>query len=291
MLKIATDIRDTDYPRLLKLRRMLRPLRPIRLEVVRRELLDARRAGRALSLLEAHFPGYLRGYQGGRGFDWTDVLGDLLRCCEAEDWLEADWSNLDDQYNAWAYGDEDETMDEFAEYPTFIPARCFGFSPEDELLWEDNPAALVLAAVLTEKVELESGYLIDMLDDAEVSLGLFDGLTNHHLWHRLEHADFTAYPEPLCWLPDVCKVIDGSTGNYLLDSSRIMWDRIWHTWDNDLEFIKAQWQEAKPVAERLAKFLEWSNEPGERIRPMLEALTGRSLKESEDDDEGEDESS
>ena len=55
-----------------------------------------------------------------------------------------------------------------------------------------------------------------------IELGLYDNLSGKlksEFRERARTADFSNYPEPLCWLPEMAAIATKTTGNILLDTT------------------------------------------------------------------------
>ncbi len=82
-------------------------------------------------------------------------------------------------------------------------------------------------------------------------------------------------PEPLEALPDLIEMLDHSTGNSWLDVGELSltegggyppWNR------EDVEWLAAEWQKAKPILDRIHRLLDWQNNTPEEIGFKLTAV-------------------
>jgi hypothetical protein len=82
-------------------------------------------------------------------------------------------------------------------------------------------------------------------------------------------------PEPLDALPDLIEMLDHNTGNSFLDVGELsladgggypLWNR------EDVEWLAAEWQKAKPILDRIHRLLDWQNSTPEEIGFKLTAV-------------------
>lgn len=264
MLRIEASLRAPGPARLLRPARALPRLRPVKLEAIADQL---RR--------------FYWGYQGAQLVrivpgvvgevlpdDWDNLLREILEQVEEWDWFSVDWSLLDGDYDAWMQSGEE---DYFTQWLEFIPVMRFGFSDYEES-WPDEAPPMALLKGL-----LDGDWGEDVLTNLIEGYNLaadWGSVYQFELQHRLDTADFSGYPEPLCWLPEMARIACNQTGHELLDFSNYFEDDpVGYRWDSDLERVKELWQTAKPTVLRMRKFLAWADGPGE-MQTIVDALIG-----------------
>ena len=94
--------------------------------------------------------------------------------------------------------------------------------------------------------------------------------------HRLvETLRSMMLPQPLDALPDLIEMLNHSTGNVWLDVGEVSlaegggyppWER------ENVEWLTEEWQEAKPVIDRIHRLLDWQNNSEEEIDDKLAAV-------------------
>lgn len=293
MFRTQTDTITDSPDRLLRPARALARLRPVRLAVLYRELRDAAWLAKALELLRTHFPANVPDRVSNLG--WEGTLRGFLILAE-ENLFPIDWAHLDYLYEYWnsvdgEEGEEPETK--LAGYLVHIPAKLFNFGEEALMNWvsEEHPWFVVLAGVVSDRINLAADYLIDL----EIYDALAD-VTRAELWHRLDQpAAFEGLPEPLCWLPELARMAACMTGNPLLDGWRDGWEmafeECWEPfrWDSDVERVAGLWQAARPVVEHWAEFDTWvqADHPW-NLQKAVYLILGWQDAGDEDDDENDD---
>lgn len=116
-------------------------------------------------------------------------------------------------------------------------------------------------------------FLVSLIDEYGLEAD-WSGVTHYELAERLNTADFSAYDAPLCWLPEVARIVCGETGNPLLDTSNYMDDEVTHySWDQ-ADQVRELWQQAKPEVEKLREFSTWCTGPAE-MQAVINALVGQ----------------
>ena len=212
---------------------------------------------------------------------WDSIFVDFLHLVQDADWFHIDWRDeeidpyhhgvLDWLWESWMnYGDQEEDDDyeaDMASYLTGIPVRVYGLSEMDT---ENSEMAgvYILAGLISDNISLSASTLIE--------LGLYDaldGLTKQQLRDDLEQGDFGHLPEPLCWIADVARIVTKRTGNLILDSvyeSYFDWWPDQFTWDEDIDALRAAWQEAKLIADRYLKFITWLNNEEGAVQQMVD---------------------
>jgi hypothetical protein len=203
---------------------------------------------------------------------WSDIFRDFLQNVEARDWFEVDWDLLTD----------DEGQDYFARWLYEIPVLVLGFSDYDESWPERYPQLALLKALLDPNWDQSGSMLLALCEEYGIDT---DWCANSwDLWDRLNGEEFAELEEPLCWLPDVARVVCALTGNEILDCANYMEEEpLGWTWDDDLEKVQGFWQAAKPTVDKWRAFVQWCDGPGEMQR-LAEVLLA--VYAEEDDDDG-----
>lgn len=289
MLKTQSRPITQDAHRLLNPAQALARLRPVKLEAIARELRDVAWLAMGLELLRFHFPANLP--RKVSGLEWSGTLRAFLILVE-EHWFPVDWGWLDYLWESWMSVDPEEGEDyirEMAAYLEYIPVKFHNYGEEQLINWvaEEHPWFTTLAGILSDRVDLSSDFLIDL----EIYDGLA-GLTRAELWHRLNRPGaFEEFPEPLCWLPELCRMAVCETGNPLLDGWRDTYERAFDEWepfrwDEDIEEVREMWREAEPVVEHWAAFDTWINQehPWNLQKAIYLILGWHDLPDENDDD-------
>lgn len=265
--------------RILRPARVLQRFRPVRARAVGEALCHRLYQSRAAWLVVTHFP-EAAGEIDPQREDWWETFRYFLSLVEEADWFEIDWLLLDHLWECWVNEAEDDWMHDLAAYLTGIPVRCYGFTESDI---ENYDCLCTLAGLITEEVSLAPSTL--------VAYGLYDNLTEQakeELRLRLEAEDFSAYGEPLCWLPEMAAIATHSTGNRILDTTTEVYD-LWpdrFTWSEDLNLIKEAWQEARPVAEHYKKFIAYFEDQHtaeDLMVRMVAAILGEDYEDERED--------
>lgn len=250
--------------RILKPAAVLKRLRPVRLERAAWHLQERVWLARAVSLLAAHFPQEIGRLEAraladklGPEVDWWTALERFLLCVEDADWFQIDWDMIE-RLGVWAMelsGDEgqEEPIRILGGYTQGIPAKCFGWETNEELEEESRIAAYPALKVLRDL--LGTGPIdVDFLIEYE----LFDAVDEYdpdEAWERVDRIG-PGLAAPLCWLPEMARFACDVSGNVILDTTideTDLWPEQW-TWAKDLDFLRAEWQRAKPVISRAWDF-------------------------------------
>lgn len=258
---------------------------PIRLRSACNALDLSQRRVKALYLVHCHFPHLLPRML---PLDWLEILVCFLRQVEQEGWFRIDWTLLNDYFyltrEEMAEIDliddpfwEPEALMYLARALDFIPFLGFGFD-EDGVghyysLDDSHPPLLLLHMLLIRGQECAI-----RLGDGRFGWGERE---RQAAWRRLELVG--ALPEPLCWLPEIARYLDGNSGNPVLDMVQnfALWEAGCYNWHLDLELVCSLWRQAEPVLNRIHRFVTWASNPL-ALQAVLNVLVGRSLPPKED---------
>jgi hypothetical protein len=283
MLETATRSEYQAPARVLRLHRLLYRLRPVKLATVADTLARFWYECKAVILLNQFFPDEVSEIPPNTA--WDDILATLLHRIEVADWFPVDWQSgknaeigpfrdhggiLDVLYDSWMQTGEDDYEHDLSAYLNGIPVRSYGFTEMD---FEYHHGLYVLSGLVSDKVHLDARTLteLELYDNV-------DGVLKADLRRRLEEDDFSHYPEPLCWLPELAAIATGTTGNVLLDT-KVEYPEWWpeqFLWDTDVGMLREAWAEARPVVEHLNNFVLWlqDDDDGDRARQMVLIILG-----------------
>lgn len=274
-------------PGFLKLDKILKMLRPLRLDALCDVLTVEPRRLKALRLVHDFFPAEIPNvlHHG----DWWEITSHFLRQVD-EDWFEIDWTSLDaifhwSQEERWALPDyfqdprdvdpdPEEVMDSvkwLAKTLDVVPVNCFGF-------WDDfggggsdideYPPLEILRYLLVPA----SSYVTRTWTQFFAGCGIYNfewtGEDRAVTWEWLQGEGWsTLYPvgEPLCWLPELARYACARTGNNILDRAPhfLLWELDdWYRWDN-LDQLKADWEAAKVVRAKAKALTAWAESKDE----------------------------
>lgn len=275
MFEIApdTDIQAPD--RLLKARVALRRLRPLKLATIDRSLRDYLYRCQALRLMTEHFPDDAH-YLVEKLPSWDSIFNDFCNLVEAAGWFELDWdAQLDPDYQMMMEGDDGGV---FAHWMWEIPILTFGFSDYDDNWQEQYPGLTLLRYLLIDVDDGQEEILQILIDDYDLDLSAMDHLYRSDLWEHLESGDFAGYDKPLCWLPEIARIVCGRTGNPILDTSNYCEEEsLSWTWAEDLEKARRLWAEARPSIIRWREFCQWCVGQDD-MQAVVDALCGPARK-------------
>jgi len=263
---------------------VLQRFRPLRLEVIAAQLREWGWKAEAIQLIETHFPEEGANLNFDRT-DWISIQSHFFGLVEKADWFHIDWETERKTYRSYgvldylweAYMNGDDYEFELAEYLTGIPVRCYGLNEWD---LENYPGLHILAGLLHDDIPLT----VDYLEDIELYDNLAE-ISKEQLRERLRSEDFSHFPEPLCWLPEIAGVATRDTGNIILDTSQDLFESWSHEfrWDQDLNLLRQHWQQAKPVVEKLELLVQWLNENSNNYIEMAWAIIGCDGGDDDDD--------
>lgn len=274
---------------LLRPAAVLTRARPVKLAAVAHQLEIGRRKGRALALIERHFPDEL--VRAGDGDSWYDTFRDFLDYVQEADWFPIDWQTFDYLWD-WAMSagiEEDGPMEPnglelMADYLVAIPVRGYGLQDDEWGGPMETMPELGLIQMILGRYPPDIDFLVslDIYDNWDDDLAEnFTAVARQ----RLASPEIRNLPEPLCFLPDVAAVAMSETGNIILDTTNGIRDMEglydghyygtgWE-WDDpaDLAKLRQAWQEAEPVVEALEAYQAWCQGPGQ-WQEMAEVLLG-----------------
>jgi hypothetical protein len=139
--------------------------------------------------------------------------------------------------------------------------------------WDDlkEPASYLLHMRYSRRDE-DSPYLRDEFAGLYPDQQVPRHLESHRLVKILREM---ALPEPLDALPDLIEMLDHSTGNSFLDVGELSLAEGggYPPWNQeDVEWLAAEWQKAKPILDRIHQLLDWQNSTPEEIGFKLTAV-------------------
>ena len=139
--------------------------------------------------------------------------------------------------------------------------------------WDDlkEPAPYLLHMRYSRRDE-DSLYLRDEFADQYPDHQTPRYLESHRLVEALRQMEL---PEPLDALPDLIEMLDHNTGNSFLDVGELSLAEgggypLWN--QEDVEWLAAEWQKAKPILDRIHRLLDWQNNTTEEIGFKLTAV-------------------
>ncbi len=245
--------------RLLKPWAILKRLRPVKLETLRKELQRHHRLNLGLKLIETHFPQLLYQYGPVSDIGWQEVLADMVNLVAAAGWFEINWEGALNPAYAYWQEDSGENGDRLAVFLEYIPVTLYGFT-DGENIFEFPPIELLHGLLAKCEIRTVSASLLsdaelyDELDD------IWNDSDREMAWAMLSQieADPGQYPEPVKWLPELARWACHSTGNFMLDRHFAPHrDGPWLTWADHLEEVKHAWRRAQPVIQAFHRLMAW----------------------------------
>lgn len=267
MLRIETDTGPSAAARLLKPARALWLLHPVEIQDIPEKASKNDYEYRAYTVARVHV-----GVRDALSDDgWPAVLGTILNTVEGRGWFTVDWETVERDEMVDMEIDTEDEGSYLARWLWEIPIQRYGYSNWDDSWQEENPMIVILKGLMDKEWSFDS--VVDWIDN----YGLRGDWYNNNqrlVWQRLETADFSGYPEPLCWLPLIVKVACNLTGDPLLDFQNYREDEPpCYFWSNP-EPARQAYRQALPNIDRLQKFLQWCDGP-DQMQQVIDALLGQ----------------
>lgn len=249
------------------------PLRPCALRGVVRELRAYNKTGKVLSLLGHIFPDESKAVI----YDdkdwlldvtWVNKLYYLFGLIESADYFEIDKELINWLYNGWLYEDAPYFSEIIAHFLDYMPVVFHGTG--SKVVLDGCEGISILTGLLHVDYGLDSDFLI--------AYEIYDNLyyaDKRDMYDKLLTKDFGSYDAPLCYLPEIARVVVKETANLILDNDQAdLESEDWMqypllSWRDDLIQVRNDWHAAKPVIERLNAFMDWLNEDEANIRRMV----------------------
>lgn len=217
---------------------------PLKTGTIKKRLNTFYLAGQALQLIETHFPEMPLNDLASPPFDLVEIILTLYKLVQEKDWFEVDWETV--LRFCHHYQESGGNTDHLGLLTTFIPLRVYG-NWRTDIFFRVRP---VLWGLLSDKSK------------------------RHPIWYHLLHIEKNPerYPPHLAYLPLMARwsICDG-TGNAILDTCTSLADSMmlmrsinrlgqcWFvfTWPNDIDQVRSEWQQAKPIIGMFRRIEEW----------------------------------
>ncbi len=269
----------------------LRRIQPVHPLALRKFLLGYQRLSKAFTRHQQLFPeqplteyfGHMQhvrthvyhpvpGMKDANSVGWWEVLGELVRRVEEQEWFEINWPALDDAW-AWWQGDgekehEDDPGSHLAVFLEYIPLNMYGFNCQ-ETMYEFPPVELFHALFSTKCTitNISASLLIDIevYDEEWDEVWTPDDRTR--AWALISdiESDSGAWSEPIRWLPEIIRWACHQTGNPILDTIFDPYkDGPWFLWE-DFQDVSNSWQRARGVINAFQRLMTWYEKDNSRL--------------------------
>jgi len=231
-------------------------------------------ASKVLGLLDAHFAGEAicsyKDFPGKWETFTVTMFYEFLKFVKRDDWFEVDENLMHWLYDGWLYEDAYYFFEGISNFFDYMPIRFFGTGSHTIF---DNKGLSLLRGLLNADYLLPSEYLI--------RYEIYDNIDNKYkrdLYEATQDNDYEYFRSPLRYLPEIIRVICKETDNVILDNDdkNIEVDD-WMIypmldWKSDLEMVRRDWQEAKPIIKKLDEFMAWLNDDEANVDKMFEVV-------------------